>query len=253
MDRRMKGIVKLATVAGLIAITAGTSHGQHVGDIWCSDGEYRTPSEYKAAAGSITAKGVVYWMSPTGEPNGNRMVALKDTKKWEKNSEGKVIGLGWSGTDNTADELPEAMELSYDADQEPGSEVLGVHGILRSEWNGKSNTTTLRELNAQGKPYPAAASISDEDFAAGWFMPSMPELVMLAAQYRAVAEALQAVIEKEGEDSAAQMQYTMYYSSSIEKENKGAFYLKGSGGIRADAASARKDATNMGVRAVRAF
>ena len=253
MDRRMKGIVKLATVAGLIAITAGTSHGQHVGDIWCSDGVYRTPNEYKAAASGITAKGVVYWMSPTGEPNGNRMVALKDTKKLEKNGEGKVIGLGWSGTDNTADELPEAMELSYDADQEPGSEVLGVHGILRSEWNGKSNTTTLRELNAQGKPYPAAASISDEDFAAGWFMPSLPELIMLAAQYRAVAEALQAVIEKEGEVSAAQMQYTMYYSSSIEKENKGAFYLKGSGGIRVDAASDRKYATNMGVRAVRAF
>ena len=253
MDRRMKGIVKLATVAGLIAITAGTSHGQHVGDIWCSDGEYRTPNEYKAAASSITAKGVVYWMSPTGEPNGNRMVALKDTKKREKNSEGNVIGLGWSGTDNTEDELPEAMELSYDADQEPRSEVLGVHGILRSEWNGKSNTTTLRELNAQGKPYPAAASIADEDFAAGWFMPSLPELIMLAAQYRAVAEALQAVIEKEGEASAAQMQYSMYYSSSIEKVSKGAFYLKGSGGIRADAASARKDATNMGVRAVRAF
>lgn len=247
MDRIIKSVVRGCAVATLMALSVGPSHGQHIGDVWCSDGEYRSPKEYSEAATEITAKGIVFWVSPTGEKWGNRMVALKDTKKMEKDQGGTIVGLGFSGESNAYDDLPEEMEIAYDAGQS------GVHGILCSEWCGKANSDILRELNANGKPYPCVASISEDEYKDGWYVPSMPELLMLAAQYRLVAEGLESVIAKEGEDNAELMCYLMYYSSSIDRESKGAYYLGPSGGIRADLQKDRGYNRNMGVRAIRAF
>ena len=263
MDRIIKSVVRGCAVATLMALSVGPSQGQHIGDVWCSDGEYRSPKEYTEAATGITAKGIVFWVSPTGEKWGNRMVALKDTKKMEKNQSGTIVGLGFSGKDNVYDDLPTEMEIAYDTDVAPETNQLGVHGILCSEWRGKANSDRLRDLNAKTPPidpkgpedylYPCVASISEDEYKDGWYVPSMPELLMLAAQYRLVAEGLESVIAKEGKEKAELMCYLMYYSSSIENEYKGAYYLGLSGGIRADGQYARKDSTNMGVRAIRAF
>lgn len=263
MDRIIKSVVRGCAVATLMALSVGPSQGQHIGDVWCSDGKYRSPKEYSEAATEITAKGIVFWVSPTGENGGNRMVALKDTKKMETNQGGSIVGLGFSGESNAYDDLPEEMEIAYDAETAPGTDQYGVHGILRSEWRGKANSDILRDLNAKTPPidpkgpedylYPCVASISEDEYKDGWYVPSMPELLMLAAQYRLVAEGLKSVITKEGEDRAELMSYLMYYSSSIEKEYKGAYYLGRSGGIKADGQSDRKYKNNMGVRAIRAF
>lgn len=263
MDGIIKSVVRGCAVATLMALSVGPSQGQHIGDVWCSDGEYRSPEEYTDAAPGITAKGIVFWVSPTGENGGNRMVALKDTKKMEKDQGGTIVGLGFSGESNFNDELPEAMEIAYDTEEAPGTNQYGVHGILCSKWRGKANSDILRGLNAETPPinpkgpedypYPCVASISEDEYKDGWYVPSMPELLMLAAQYRLVAEGLKSVITKEGKDRAELMSYLMYYSSSIEKEYKGAYYLGLSGGIKADGQSERKYSTNMGVRAIRAF
>lgn len=253
MDRIIKSVVRGCAVATLMALSVGPSQGQHIGDVWCSDGEYRSPKEYSEAATEITAKGIVFWVSPTGKIRGNRMVALKDTKKMEKDQGGSIVGLGFSGKSNAYDDLPEEMEIAYDAKEAPGTNQFGVHGILCSEWRGKANSDILRDLNAKGHPYPCVASISEDEYKDGWYVPSMPELLMLAAQYRLVAEGLKSVIAKGGEDKAELMKYLMYYSSSIDKESKGAFYLGLSGGIKADGQYDRGYSTNMGVRAIRAF
>lgn len=249
----VKSAVLGCAVATLMALSVDPSQGQHIGDVWCSDGEFRSPKEYSEAATGITAKGIVFWVSPTGENGANRMVALKDTKKMEKNQSGSIVGLGFSGKDNAYDDLPTEMEIAYDAKNAPGTNSKGVHGILCSEWRGKANSDILRDFNAKGHPYPCVASISEDEYKDGWYVPSMPELLMLAAQYRLVAEGLESVISKEGENKAELMCYLMYYSSSIDKESKGAFYLGLSGGLRADGQYARNDSTNMGVRAIRAF
>lgn len=243
----VKSAVLGCAVATLMALSAGPSQGQHIGDVWCSDGEYRSPTEYWEAATGITAKGIVFWVSPIGKNGDNRMVALKDTKKMEKDQGGSIVGLGFSGESNVNDKLPPEMEIAYDAGQS------GVHGILCSEWRGKANSKILREFNANGKPYPCVASISEDEYKEGWYVPSMPELLMLAAQYRLVAEALESVIAKEGKDRAELMCYLMYYSSSIDRESKGAYYLGPSGGIRADLQKDRGYNRDMGVRAIRAF
>ena len=253
MDGIIKSVVRGCAVATLMALSVGPSQGQHIGDVWCSDGEYRSPKEYSEAATGITAKGIVFWVSPTGENGGNRMVALKDTKKMEKDKNGVITGLGFSGESNAYDDLPEELEIAYDAETAPGTDQYGVHGILRSEWRGRANSDILRDLNAKGQPYPCVASISEDEYKDGWYVPSMPELLMLAAQYRLVAEGLKSVIAKGGEDKAELMKYLMYYSSSIDKESKGAFYLGLSGGIKADGQYDRGYSTNMGVRAIRAF
>lgn len=268
MDRIIKSVVRGCAVATLMALSVGPSQGQHIGDVWCSDGKYRSPKEYTKAATGITAKGIVFWVSPTGEKWGNRMVALKDTKKMEKNQSGTIVGLGFSGEGNVGDDLPTEMEIAYDEEDAPGTNQYGVHGILCSEWRGKANSDILRGLNAETPPtdpkgpedylYPCVASISEDEYKDGWYVPSMPELLMLAAQYRLVAEGLESVIEKDGKEKAELMCYLMYYSSSIDKgsidrEGKGPYYLGLSGGIKADDRRDRKYSTNMGVRAIRAF
>ena len=268
MDRIIKFVVRGCAVATLMALSVGPSQGQHIGDVWCSDGKYRSPEEYTKAATGITAKGIVFWVSPTGEKWGNRMVALKDTKKMEKNQSGTIVGLGFSGEGNVGDDLPTEMEIAYDEEGAPGTNQYGVHGILCSEWRGKANSDILRGLNAETPPtdpkgpedylYPCVASISEDEYKDGWYVPSMPELLMLAAQYRLVAEGLESVIEKDGKEKAELMCYLMYYSSSIDKgsidrEGKGPYYLGLSGGIKADDRRDRKYSTNMGVRAIRAF
>lgn len=263
MDRIIKSVVRGCAVATLMALSVGPSQGQHIGDVWCSDGKYRSPKEYSEAATEITAKGIVFWVSPTGENGGNRMVALKDTKKMEKDQGGTIVGLGFSRKDNAYDDLPPEMEIAYDAEEAPGTNQYGVHGILCSEWRGKANSDHLRDLNAKTPPiepkgpedylYPCVASISKDEYKDGWYVPSMPELLMLAAQYRLVAEGLESVIAKEGKEKAELMCYLMYYSSSIENEYKGAYYLGLSGGIKSDGQYDRGYSTNMGVRAIRAF
>ena len=263
MDRIIKFVVRGCAVATLMALSVDPSQGQHIGDVWCSDGKYRSPEEYTKAAKGINAKGIVFWVSPTGENGGNRMVALKDTKKMEKDQGGTIVGLGFSRKDNAYDDLPPEMEIAYDAEEAPGTNQYGVHGILCSEWRGKANSDHLRDLNAKTPPiepkgpedylYPCVASISKDEYKDGWYVPSMPELLMLAAQYRLVAEGLENVIAKEGKEKAELMCYLMYYSSSIENEYKGAYYLGLSGGIKSDGQYDRGYSTNMGVRAIRAF
>lgn len=227
--------VGTAIAALLVVLGAHTAHGQHIGDIYCSDGQYRAPEEYNAASG-ITAKGVVYWVSPTGEKGANRMVALKDAAK----------NVGWCGLDNKNTSVPGVQEVGADP---ASADPTTAHDVLGSAWCGKENTAALRKAHTSEKPYPAAMAIPDQDFQDGWYLPSMAELLMLAAQYRLVATALEAIAAKEP-NAAEPMAQKIYYSSSIERQRKGAFYLSGSGYLAMDGDNYKN---GTGVRAVRAF
>lgn len=175
----------LVTFAILTIVAVGQAKAQtpEIGYILCKDGSFVNPDDWQTT-NDKTPIGVVFWLDPN-TPDKGIAVALNDAGETK-----------WSTNTTDISDLPNLTNQKQ----------------AFADYNGKTNTATLRALQP-ATDYPAVHAITQAGYSTDFYLPSIGELRRLHEQRSIVNKTFKILNEKQA-GTATRMFKDYYWSSS---------------------------------------